>query len=611
MSTRNIALLRIALLGLAVWCGWAVCVEAQGADAEADIQVVDAKWGFDGHVRHKTFVPLRILIKNHEVQPRTLLLRLTRADAFNAIGESIEQEITISADTTRLVQMTPFVSDPGESWTLRWGESDLESHTIKGISADDGICLITSSQELSQRTGFLSAMDEDEFPTSVTALDALRFLFLDHEPRWPPPRRKALEEWLLKGGTVVVLNRADGKAPEFVEMPFLNTNGKVTSYGQGVILRLQQTPVSITKKFLEQQILGRPMTSGDLDQRLTAYEQTVPQGSSWWNGSFKLPTYSRDQVLTQLMDVAGTRQRWGLIYLTLLVYVGWQWRVGWRWGLMEKQPNRHYAWLFVLAVAFSLIFYFSGRTGFGNDRVRSIIVAKRISPGLFDVEGWAVLATSLTGDRKEISFPGTGQLYGGAESFGQNPITIRDGKMAVELNAFSSQRLAFRTRIEMPDIPFQLQSAGPDMWQSKSARLVIDPAYRGNVYAAVVAIGDNLYEFEPKHGALAPTTNWSEKTEYWLHPQNPRRNVWRVSIFSKLFDWRTNDEVYLEAFSSVVGNGFKVGTAVYPETFVVRPGYARVMLFVDWPQEMNCQGTFGDQGGRMLYVQDVPLGGRP
>jgi hypothetical protein len=182
--------------------------------------------------------------------------------------------------------------------------------------------------------------------------------------------------------------------------------------------------------------------------------------------------------------------------------------------------------------------------------------------------------------------------------------------MAVELNAFSSQRLAFRTRIEMPDIPFQLQSAGPDMWQSKSARLVIDPAYRGNVYAAVVAIGDALYEFEPKHGALAPTTNWSEKTEYWLHPQNPRRNVWRFSIFSKLFDWRTNDEVYLEAFSNVVGNGFNVGTAVYPETFVVRPGYARVMLFVDWPQEMNCQGTFGDQGGRMLYVQDVPLGGR-
>lgn len=611
MSERNISLWRIAVLCLVIGCGVAERAWAQSADSEGDIQIVDAKWGFDGHVRHKTFVPLRITIKNHGVQPRTLLLRLTRADAFNAIGESLEQEITISADTTRLVQMTPFVSDPGESWTLRWGDSDLESHTIKGISADDGICLITSSQELSQRTGFLSTMNEDEFPTSVTGLDALRFLFLDHEPRWPPPRRKALEEWLLKGGTVVILNRADGKAPEFIEMPFLNTTGKATAYGLGVILRLQQTPVSITKKFLEEQILGRSMTSGELDQRLKAYNQTAPQVNAWWNGSFKLATYSRDQVLTPLMDVAGTRQRWGLIYLTLLVYVGWQWRVGWRWGLMEKKPNRHYAWLFGLAVAFSLIFYFSGRSGYGNDRVRSIVVAKRISSGLFDVEGWSVMATSLTGDRKEISFPGTGQLYGGAESFGQNPITIRDGKMQVDLNAFSSQRMAFRTRIEMPDIPFQLQAAGPDMWQSKSARLVIDPAYEGNVYAAVVAIEDVIYEFEPKLGALAPTSNWSEKTEYWLHPQNPRKNVWRFSLIDKLFDWRMTEELYLEAFTSVVGNGFNVGSNVYPDSFVVRPGYARVMLFVDWPEELNCQGTFADQGGRMLYVQEVPLGGQP
>ena len=597
--------------GIILGC-WVETLSAQDQDPEADIQIVDAKWGFDGHVRHKTFVPLRIVIKNRGMQQKNLLLRLTRADAFNAIGEALEQEISLSPETTRVVQMTPFVSDPGETWTLRWGPLDLESHSIKGIAADDGIALITSSSELSQRTGFLSAMDEDEFPTSVTGLDALRYLFLDHEPRWPPARRKAFEEWLLKGGVVIILNRVDGKLPEFVELPFLNTTSKTTSYGQGLIVRLQQTPLSITKKFIEEQVLGRSMTSGDLDQRLKAYEKSS-QSSPNWNFSVRTTfNYARDKVLTQLMDVAGTRQRWGLIYLTLLAYVGWQWRVGWRFGLMEKRPGRHYAWLFGLAIAFSMIFYFAGSTGgYGQDRVRSIIVARRISSGVFDVEGWGVMATSLTGDLKEFSVPGTGQLYGGAESFGQNPIVIRDGKMQVDLSAFSSQRVAYRTRVEMPDLPFQLQSSGPDMWQTRSARLEISPSYKGTVYAAVVAIDTKLYEFELKQGKLVPTPNWSDVTESWLHPMNPRRNVWRYSFLGQLFDWRLSDEIYLDAFPEIVGNGFNVGTMVYPDTFRVRPGYARVMLFTDWPESIQLGGSFHDQGGRMLYVQDVPLGGQP
>lgn len=612
MNSVRVRLLMYVIAYLAVWLGIPRPLPAQISDPAADIQIVDAKWGFDGHVRPKTFVPLRIVIKNQGPQSRTLQLRLTRADAFNAIGEALEQEVTISQETTRVVQMTPFISDPGESWTLRWGESDSECHTIKGTSADDGIVLLTSPAELSQRTGFLSAMDENEFPTSVTGLDALRYLFLDHEPKWPAPRRKALEEWLLKGGVVLILNRADGKVPEFVELPFLNTTGKVTSFGQGQIVRLQQTPISITKKFLEEQVLGRPMTSGDLDQRLKTYEKTSQRAYTWDRFDQGIYAYARDKVLTQLMDVAGTRQRWGLIYLTLFAYVGWQWRVGWRWGLMEKQPEKHYAWLFGLAIVFALIFYASGRSGgYGADRFRSIIVAKRISTGLFDVEGWGVMATGLAGDKKEIAVPGTGQLYGGAESIGQNPLTIRDGKMQVELNAFSSQRIAYRTRIEMPDVPFQLHSAGPDMWQTQSARLEIDGTYKGTVYAAVVAIGDDLYEFESKNGKLVPTQNWHEKTEYWLHPQNPRRNVWKFSILGKLLDWRTHAEIYLEAFPEIVGNGFNVGSNVYPDTFRVRPGYARVMLFTDWPEEMNCQGTFPDQGGRMLYVQDVPMGDQP
>lgn len=601
----------ISWLMAAIVCFMAGTLSAQTSDTANEIQIVEAKWGFDGHVRHKTFVPLRIVIRNKGVQQKTLLLKLSRADALNEVGESLEQELILSGETTRVVQMTPYISDPGETWSLRWGPADDELYSIKGVGADDGIAIITRRSELTQRTGFLSGMDEDEFPSSITGLDALRYLFLDREPRWPPARRKAFEEWLLKGGVVVLLNQVDGTTPEFPEISFLNTTRRATPYGQGLILRIPQTPLSITKAFLEKEILGRPMTGGDLDQRLKAYDATSK--TPWWiartDGTY---AYSRDGVLTHLMDVVGTRRRWSLIYLAVLLYIGWQWRVGWRWGLMEKKPERHYAWLFGLAIGFSVLFYTMGSSGtFGADQIRSLLIARRISPGVCDVEGWGVMATSLTGDIKTIAAPGSGQLYGGAESFGQNPIVIREGRLETDLPAFTTQRFVYRTRLEMPDLPFQLLAAGPDMWQTRSARLEIDRSYPVTVYAAVVAIGDQLYEFERKNNALVPTTTFHSTTKEWLHPQNPRRATWKFSIFGKLFDWRSETEIYRDSFFDVVGNGFNVGSVVFPNTFIVPPGFARVMLFTDWPEEARLQGSFPDQSGRMLYVQDIPIGSAP
>ena len=75
-----------------------------------DIQIVEAKWGFDGFSRYKTFVPLRIVIRNRGATQKTLQLRLSREDSVRSIGESLEQEVVISAETTRVAEMTPFVS---------------------------------------------------------------------------------------------------------------------------------------------------------------------------------------------------------------------------------------------------------------------------------------------------------------------------------------------------------------------------------------------------------------------------------------------------------------------------------------------------------------------
>ena len=589
------------------------------APEEADIQILDAKWGFDGFSRYKTFVPLRIVMKNRSSELKTIKLQLTRADALNDQGEVLEQEVTINTDTTRVVVMSPFVSDPGEMWTLHWGEGEDESLPIKAQSADDGIVFITSTADLIHRSGSLPIMNEDEFPTSVTALDALRVVFLDQEPRWPGARRKAFQEWLLKGGQVVVLDLPDGSTPKFANgFEYLNVTQPSTPYGSGTIQRLTLSPQQVTKKIIETKILGRPLTGGDLKQKLAAYEAT-----RW--GGYRNPaltadgtpilSYSRDAVLTELKDLAGTRQRWGLIYLTVFVYVGWQWRTGWRWGLMEKQPGRFYGWLVGLSLGFSLLFFAFGRVGAaGENRVRSVMIARRVTNGLYDVEGWSAVATGLTGGEHAFSVPGSGQLYGGTESYGQNSMQIRDGKMTVDLSAYSTQKVAFRTRVEMPDIPLRLDSASVDLLQmeSKSAQIVIDPSYKAPLYAAVIVIDNHIYEYTGKTGELKPTESWGHSMHDWISPytlRNAKRMQWRTSLLGWLFDTRTSDDIYTEAFVSSVGNGFSVGPTVFPDSFALPHGYARVMLYTDLPKELRLSGDFPDQGGRMLYVTDVPLSG--
>jgi len=461
-------------------------------------------------------------------------------------------------------------------------------------------------------------MKDDEFPTSITALDALRVVFLDQEPRWTGARRKAFQEWLLKGGKVVVLAQPDGTAPKFANgFEFLNVTQPATHYGIGTIQRLMLSPQQVTKEVIEKQVLGRKLTGGDLTQKLKAYAAQI-QHRSWSpmnavaDGDASVP-YSRDKVLTDLKDLAGTRRHWGLIYLSVFAYVGWQWRIGWRWGLMEKRPGQFYAWLVGLSLGFSLFFFGFGRAGAGGlDRVRSVTIARRVSDGLFDVEGWSVVGTGLSGGEHLYSVPGSGQLYGATESFGQNSMQIRDSKIVIDLPAFATQRVAFRTRVEMPEIPVRLDSAGLDMWQSKSAKLVIDPTYKAPVYAAVVVLGNSVYEFAGKTGTLKPTENWGTKMHDWISPfslRNANRVQWRRSLLGWMFDTRTSEDIFMDAFVDVVGNGFSVGPTVFPDSFSIPDGYARVMLYTDMPSELKISGDFPDQQGRMLYVTDIPLSG--
>ena len=82
-----------------------------------------------------------------------------------------------------------------------------------------------------------------------------------------------------------------------------------------------------------------------------------------------------------------------------------------------------------------------------------------------------------------------------------------------------------------------------------------------------------------------------------------------TSFLGWLFDTRTSAEIYLDVFAEVVGNGFPLGPTVFPDSFDLPAGYARVMLYTDLPNELRVSGDFPDQEGRMLYVTDLPISG--
>ncbi|MFO1006765.1 MAG: hypothetical protein U0929_12465 [Planctomycetaceae bacterium] len=610
---------RLLILILCCLIPFAVAsVRAQDASLEPlDIQIVEAKWGFDGFSRYKTFVPLRIVIRNRSATQRTLQLRLSREDSIQSVGESLEKEVSLSAETTRVVQMTPFVSDPGDTWTLRWGPTEAESLSIKSDSADDGVVFIVSSSTSSFRTGSLPIMRDDEFPTSITQLDALRVVLLDSEPRWTGGRKKSFQEWLLKGGKVVVLDNINGTTTKFSNgFEFLNLTKSEVRYGAGVIQKLALPAEQVTREVIEKQILHRELTGGNLEQKLKAYaSMTDVRAFRSAGGTYeqKPVYYTRDKVLSELKELAKTRQQWGLIYLAVFAYVGWQWRVGWRWGLMEKQPGRFYAWMLGLALGFSVIFLSYGHIGTkGSDRVVTVAVARQLSEGIYDVEGWAVLGIGLNGGEHRFAVNGTGQLYGGAESFSQNPMRIQDTEMTVDLTAFSTQKVAFRTRLEMPDIPLQLMGDDLELLQSQSVELTIDPTYKAPVYAALVAIDNKIYEFTSRSGKLVPAEAPVNTILGMLDPnsiRNMQRSSWQKLLVYWLFDMKSAEKSYEDAFYDVIGNGYSVGSTIFPDSFDIPKGVARVMIYTDLPASLKLTGDFPDQAGRMLYVTDIPLKG--
>lgn len=585
-------------LCLSLYLG-AVATAQNIEDSPSAIQVSDVEWGFDGTVRGKTFIPLRLNIKNPGDQGRDLTLRLLRSDGLSDVSEEYRQQIHVSAGISRRVQFLPFINDASDPWILRWGDGDDEMLELRTNGADDGVACLVSSNDPTATTGALPRWDEETFPSSVQALDGLRVLVLDHEPVWTRAQKKACEDWVRLGGRIVLLKPTGGDTIPFGPgLEFLNHIDATTPWGAGRVSRLAIPAREFQRSTIERHILGRRLSLGDLQHKLEMFER---------NGQM---SYDRSQVLGTLKELAAFSQRWWLIYLMVFLYVGYQYRVGSRYGLLLKNPRGLYCRMVGATVVASIVICVLSRVGFRNaDRVRTAAIARPVSPGVYDVEGWATLSTGLNGGLHQFSVVGDGPVYGAGESYGQSPVRVTEQGCEIDQPAFATQKMAYRIRANLPDISGNLTSG--DLQTTLLAALR-NPTGSPRIHEAAILTGSSLLRLpraNSRQGILEPGS--ASSMADWIREQtvrqHHRRRFHALGMWGSLVYSPSEEEQYQMIFDELLGNAFRVGINVYPDSFVVPPGQARVVLMTDWPKELAFTGDYPDIEGRMLYVIDVPL----
>lgn len=568
-------------------------------DAESELRVSDVEWGFDGALRSKTFVPLRFQVKNRGSEGRDLQVRLVRTDGGSDVSEEYRQAIHVSAGISRTVQIVPFINDSSDRWSLIWGEREDEMIELNAPGADDGVALLVSRNDPSARSGELARLIEEGFPTTITALDALRVLAIDHEPDWSRPQKKALEEWVRLGGRVVLLKPPGGTVITFSPgLEFLNAIEEGDTLGAGKITRLDLEASEVKKSTIERRFLGRRLSMGDTQYKLEMFDRSAGRQS-----------YDRSGVLSTLKELSSFGQRWWLIYLIVLVYVGYQYHNGAKQGLLLKHTRVFFTRMGIATAVASIVICFLSRVGSSSqDRIRTAAVARRIAPGVYDVEGWAAASTALNGGDHRFAVAGEAQLYGAGESYGQNPLKVIDGSCVVDQSAFATQKLAYRTRIAMPDLPIEWGSGG---LEAALAARIQNPGPGPKIHDAAVIVGNNLTRIKKSKTAeqLAYLPRSATLTEWIRERSSERLNGMRMRTmtFGRWLVSDTDDELYEGVFEDLVGNAFRVGVNVYPDSFIVPPGMARVLVLADWPKELAITGDYPDVDGRIVYVWDVPI----
>ncbi|MGH7128721.1 MAG: hypothetical protein ACREIV_09130, partial [Planctomycetaceae bacterium] len=314
-------------------------------------------------------------------------------------------------------------------------------------------------------------------------------------------------------------------------------------------------------------------------------------------------------VFTSLKRMAQPEHHWGVIYLlsfgyVLLVFPGF-----YLLGRRRLDYRIVYGAFLGTVAAFSAIFAFVGRRGYGEStHVHSLAIAQSLPAGAWDVHAWSN-AFVTDGDMYTITHGGSGRLYSTAQSEEAVKGEIRGttGEFIVDVPPFSSR--SFTHRIKLKSRPFAVTAAD---WAAdeRLKQLTVEtgpafpqPALGTQVFALY---RDRLYEMKRENGRLVKRAGNGFTVAQYLGTIDFNQ----FQYYGPFGQWEQEDETetqrYRKMHKPLIARSLNLNNLKSEEEFELPADRVRLIVFAPMPENFHIQNDqFGRQSGHVLYLIDV------
>ena len=384
------------------------------------LELADSRWGFDGTVLPGRINVVSARFFNPDAQAFDGVVKLRNKGFGGHKGAVHEARVYVSPQTYRWVQFYVEPDNIHETYELEFPLTPKRTETKTFDSLSLGAparAFLLNPRDTSPVSPRIPGFPAEAFPASVSALESLQQLVIDHAPDFDAPRRQALLDWLHLGGVVHLLRDREGRLPRF-EGDLAVLNGEPSSssrLGCGAVVRHALPREEATGERLDAAGFAPSVWSKPDNDAYYGYMPTLSGG---------LLQTLRQSILPQ--------HPWGMINLILLCYIG---LVGPGQYFLVKRMNLDYRLSLLLLVAlvavFSVVFYQIGLRGYKNRSLVVSITRADVLPGnRAALTQWAQ-AFTRNSHKAEMSHTGAAGLYDLPSTDESIPAVVRNGAQAV------------------------------------------------------------------------------------------------------------------------------------------------------------------------------------
>lgn len=567
-----------------------------GAGRVEALEVQQILWGFDGRVVPGRFNPVSVLVANPGGAAFDGAMTLAPTLGFGGPrGASYVQPTFIGPQSARWVQFEAFIGSGVEEFALVWGRGARERETFdRQLPTGPPACVwLVDANDTFARPGAFKAFPDQLFPTTVAATDGLDAVILDYTPRWEPARREAFLDWLRRGGTVHLVQGANGELPVFTDtLAVLNSDGETTRVSAGQVVR---------HRLSRAELRSETLTARGFPPR----ELQTPQNPVVHN--FEETLYQRLASLTR------PKVSWWLLNLLTFFYIALIGPVAWR--LAKRMDFRWTIAGFLGVVAlFGLAFSIVGRRGYGESQtVHSLSIARSLGGARWDVTQW-LSAFATSSGQYTLTHAAPANLYATSTSDDAARGQIfngKDGKFFAEIPLFSSRVFTHRGVMQGDDLgvtveKWETKSEGKELASPALKTLVvkigtgfpsevldISVRHRNRIYSMSKA-GDR-YELKDGHGVTIGDLFNREK----LQP---------LTYGNYYGDNHGTPAAHLRGTLPLL-LARALGAGEITPQITERPlpaNQLQLLIAAPSPPSFHMQGKgFGHENGMVLYVQDI------